>query len=112
YVLLGALTTLFLFERLGRRGVAIACLLMGATAWGALTFSSMVRGRVEQTIGQLRNQFGPERKHSDDPRLEFYVNTIQLIRRHPVLGTGTGSFRTEYAHLVAQTDDKPTSDPH
>jgi O-antigen ligase len=28
------------------------------------------------------------------------------------MGTGTGSFRAEYARLVAGTDDKPTSDPH
>jgi O-antigen ligase len=72
----------------------------------------MIRERVGQTIVQLENQFGPERKHSPDPRMEFFANTAKLIRRHPFMGTGTGSFRAEYARQVAGTDDKPTSDPH
>jgi O-antigen ligase len=112
YLVLGALTILFLFERLGRRGVVIACVLMGAVAWGGVTFSGTVRSRIAQTLSQLENQFGPERKHSADPRLEFYENSLKLIRRHPLLGTGTGSFDGEYARLIASTDDRPTCDPH
>jgi O-antigen ligase len=112
YIVLGALTALFLYERLSRRGLAIACLVLGLAGGAALQFSTMIRGRVEQTISQLKNQFGGDRKHSADPRMEFYVNTLRLIRRHPVLGTGTGSFRSEYARLVAGSDDIPTSDPH
>jgi len=112
YVVLGTLTALFLYERLSRRGLAIACLVLGIAGGAALQFSTMIRGRVEQTVSQLKNQFGADRKHSADPRMEFYVNTLQLIRRHPVLGTGTGSFRSEYARLVAGSDDIPTSDPH
>jgi O-antigen ligase len=112
YLLLGSLTSLFLFERLGRRGVVVACALLGAIAWGGLKFSGVIQCRVEQTISQLENQFGPARKHSADPRLEFYENTLKLIRRHPWLGTGTGSFRGGYQRLIAKTDDRATSDPH
>src|SRR5262245_39135599 len=75
YLLLGALTTLFLFERLGRRGVVIACLVLGGVAAAGFSVSSVVQRRVAQTISQLQNQFGPERRHSVDPRLEFYENT-------------------------------------
>jgi hypothetical protein len=112
YLLLGALTMLVLFERLGRRGVMIACLLLAVVAGAGYSTSSVVRRRVTLTITQLQNQFGPERKHSVDPRLEFYENTLKLVRRHPLLGTGTGSFQSEYARLIANTDDRPTSDPH
>jgi O-antigen ligase len=112
YLLLGALTMLALFERLGRRGVVIACLLLAVVACAGYTASSVVRRRVTQTITQFQNQFGPERKHSVDPRLEFYENTLRLVRRHPILGTGTGSFQGEYMRLIAGTDDRPTSDPH
>ncbi|MGE5194862.1 MAG: O-antigen ligase family protein [Deltaproteobacteria bacterium] len=112
YLVLGALTMLFLLERLGRRGVIIACLLVGGGAWAGVTFSGTVRARIAQTVSQIENQFGPQRKHSADPRLEFYENTLKLIRRHPVLGTGTGSFHAEYTRLIANTDDRPTSDPH
>jgi O-antigen ligase len=112
YLLLGALTTLFLFERLGRRGVVIACLVLGGVAAAGYSVSSVVQRRVTQTISQFQNQFGPERRHSVDPRLEFYENSIRLVRRHPILGTGTGSFQGEYRRLIAGTDDRPTSDPH
>jgi O-antigen ligase len=112
YLSLGALTVLFLFERMGKRGVAIACLVLAATAWGAWSFSTSIRGRVDQTLVQLRSQFGPERKHAPDPRLEFYENSLKLIARHPLIGTGTGSFRTQYSKLIEGTDDRPTSDPH
>ncbi len=112
YLLLGALTTLFLCERLGRRGVVIAGLLLSVAVWAGVTFSNVIRERVDQTISQIRNQFGPERRHSPDPRLEFYANTLELIRRHPLTGTGTGSFQQEYRGLIAHTDDLPTSDPH
>lgn len=112
YLLLAALTTLFLFQRLGKRGAIVACVLLGTAACGTVAFSRTIQGRVRQTLSQLENQFGPERKHSPDRRLEFYENTLKLIGRHPFIGTGTGSFRSEYKSLVAGTDDAPTSDPH
>ncbi len=112
YLLLGVLTTLFFWERLGRRGMAIAGVLLALFAVGSFTCLKVVRERIDQTISQFQNQFGAERKHSPDPRLEFYANTLSLIGRHPFLGTGTGSFRGEYANLVAHSDDRATSDPH
>jgi O-antigen ligase len=112
YVVLAGLFCLFFTERLGRRGVAIAAVLVAVAAWTALSFSPSIKSRVEQTVTQLKNQLGPERKHSPDPRMEFYGNSLQMIARHPWLGTGTGSFEREYALQVAGSDDAPTSDPH
>lgn len=112
YVLLASLTLLFFVERMGKRGAAFAALLLGVAAYGGISCSEMISDRIGQTILQLENQFGPERKHSPDPRMEFLANTVELIRRHPFLGTGTGSFRSEYAKLVAGTDDRATHDPH
>src|SRR4029077_10142246 len=68
YLLLGVLTTLFLWEHLGTRGIAIAGLLLAAFVLGSVTFLTVIRERVDQTISQLQNQFGAERKHSPDPR--------------------------------------------
>lgn len=112
YVVLAALVCLFLAERMGRRGLMMATVLLAASAWAAVNFSTLIRARVDQTIRQLQNQLGPERKHSPDPRMEFYANTLEMIARHPWLGTGTGSFRREYARHVADKDDVATSDPH
>jgi len=112
YLLLGALTSLFLIERMGKRGVIAASLLLGGSAWCLLTYSTMIQERLENTLSQIQNQFGPHRRHSPDPRMEYYANTFELIARHPILGTGTGSFYLEYARHVAGRDDEHTSDPH
>ena len=80
YVLLASLTLLFFVERMGKRGAAFAAVLLGVAAYGGISCSEMISDRVGQTILQLENQFGPERKHSPDPRMEFLANTVELIR--------------------------------
>lgn len=112
YVLLAVLTTLFLWQKFRLRGVIYAAGLIGVMAGGAYTASAAVRGRVEQTLSQLRNQFGPEKKHSVDARLEFYEHTLGLIARHPIRGTGTGSFIPEYKRLGAELGLETPGDPH
>jgi O-antigen ligase len=112
YLLLGLLTVLFMSQSFGRRGLIAACLLVAATAWGAYTASETVQARVAQTITQIRNQYGYPKQHSWDPRLEYYDLTMTLIHRHPLLGTGTGSFSREYGELADELHLGKTTDPH
>lgn len=112
YLLLGLLTVLFMSQQFGRRGTIFACVLVGLTGWGAYAASPVVQARVGQTITQLKNQFGYPRQRSLDRRLEYYQHTLTLIRRHPMFGTGTGSFSREYTEVAARAGDLPTSDPH
>jgi O-antigen ligase len=44
-------------------------------------------------------------------RLEFYRNSLRLLKEHPWIGTGTGSFAQDY---LAVTQDKQfaTRNPH
>ena len=49
---------------------------------------------------------------STGQRLEFYTNTLSIIAKHPVLGTGTGGFRAAYEKEVSGTDMQPTQNPH
>jgi O-antigen ligase len=112
YLLLGALTILFMTQHFGRRGLAFACLLVAATGCGAYAVSETVQGRVAQTIAQIKNQFGHPKLHSWDPRLEYYEHTFTLIGRHPLRGTGTGSFNREYSRSAKSSGVEATSDPH
>ena len=112
YVLLGLLTILFMGQQFGRRGLVVAGLLVALAAGGAYSTSATVRARVAQTVLQLKNQFGWSTEKVWDPRLEYYSNTIGLIGRHPLLGTGTGSFSREYAALAQSRGLAPTTDPH
>ena len=45
-------------------------------------------------------------------RLEFYHNTLRIIRDHPVAGVGTGGFPQAYARVVEGTGMLPTRNPH
>lgn len=47
-------------------------------------------------------------------RLEFYLNTLTLIKKHPLFGGGTGSLENEYFSLVENTSviSKRTPNPH
>jgi O-antigen ligase len=112
YVVLAGLVCVFLAELLGRRGLAIAGLVLAISGMAVVNSSSTIHDRVSETIGQLQQQWDPSRTHSTEPRLEFYANACGMIARHPWLGTGTGSFAREYARQVAGSDDRLTRDPH
>ena len=45
-------------------------------------------------------------------RLEFYRNTLALIAKHPLTGTGTGSFPATSADLVKGTGQNLSRNPH
>lgn len=45
-------------------------------------------------------------------RIEFYRNTLEIVRQRPLLGAGTGSFRQAYAEQVRDTGRLATHNPH
>lgn len=112
YLLLGSLTVLLMSQQFGKRGLVVAGLLVALGGGGAYAASGTVRARVAQTILQVQNKLGTSTEKVWDPRLEFYTNTLEMIARHPWLGTGTGSFSGEYAQAGAGRDWPKTTDPH
>jgi len=112
YLAFGALLTLWSVRQFGWRGLLATVLVLVCGSVVACKVSAVVHSRFLLTWNQLQNQFGPRQQHSDDPRMEFYVNTVQLIARHPWIGTGTGSFETEYDAHIAGRDLLAVSEPH
>ena len=45
-------------------------------------------------------------------RLEFYTNTVKIIKENPVWGTGTGGFENAYRQLTEKTGMNPTDNPN
>jgi len=45
-------------------------------------------------------------------RLEFYTNTVKIIKENPVWGTGTGGFENAYKQLMEKTGMNPSDNPH
>ena len=113
YVLLIALVLLFGWQRARLRGVGIAVV----AALSAVALLSAVPGpfqtRVKEIIFDLKKE-GADRPASTSTgyRMEFYRNTLTLIQKNPVFGTGTGSFPAVYAELVASSGSVASKNPH
>jgi O-antigen ligase len=101
--------------RFGWRGVALVGTALLALAWAAwLTPSSVIHERfaeawqeaAEWKSGDVRTQT------SIGLRLQFYRNSLVLIGEHPLLGAGTGAFRSVYQAQVRGTKMVVADHPH
>lgn len=113
YFVLFGLALLFAWQYRGPKGFAIAI----TSALALITVLSAVPGpfqtRINQIIFELR-QDSPENLASSSAgqRLEYYRNTLLLIRNNPVFGTGTGSFPAVYAEFIQGTGKDHSRNPH
>ena len=84
--------------------VVIGALAMGNTGTG---------NRFSQAYDEWKN-WQPEQaaQTSIGLRLEFYRNSLELVREHALFGTGTGSFPKVYADHVVGTAMAATANPH
>jgi O-antigen ligase len=113
YLVLAALALLYLSTRMRLRGVVAAVFLVAIGFVSAYELSPSFHDRVSAGIGEAdRFQPGQKAEGGVGERLEFYHNTLAIIRDHPVLGVGTGGFVHAYAEKVQGTEMKPTRNPH
>jgi O-antigen ligase len=113
YLILAALTMLLLHLLWGWRGIAAAVVLLSGAFAGAYAVSSSFHDRLDLAVNNARN-WNPDVSATEaiSERLEFYQNTLEIIREHPVTGVGTGGFGQAYAEHVAPKGLKPTRNPH
>ncbi len=92
---------------------ALVILLLGFTAW--FYPSNALVSRAKDVITEVR-EWEYQKPAADDSssglRLEYFFNTLKLVKQNPVFGTGTGSFRTGYHDLVKKTRMDQTDNPH
>ena len=103
-VVLLVLFAYFLGRRFGARGFALAGVALTALVAVVLASpDSMLHRRItlaEEEFVQWRAGVPPDPTSSVGQRLELLRNTLEVIRRNPVLGVGTGGFGSAYAELV------------
>ena len=88
---------------------AIAAVVIGALISGA----GGIHGRFSEALDEWHNwKPGEAAQTSVGQRLEFYRNSLAIVREHALIGTGTGSFTREYAGQVAGTAMTATINPH
>jgi O-antigen ligase len=113
YVVLAVLMLYFFVTHFRWRG------LVAAAALGAIFFSAgyygsdMFQQRVNTAVSELRD-WQPDRpaETSVGMRMEFYRTSVNIVREHPLLGSGTGSFPAAYAATVTGKHMEETVNPH
>ncbi len=113
YFVLGALLLLLGWQRTRWRGIGVMTLFCA----GGIALLSAIPGPFQTRTQGILHDLRVER--ADRPasssagyRMEFYRNTLALIKAHPLFGTGTGSFPAAYAELVKGTGSVAARNPH
>ncbi len=78
------------------------------------TYSNVFKMRIDGAINEVRS-FEMNRVSPDgNDRITFWLNTLEIIKEHPLLGVGTGDFTGEYGkvNFVRSPDVYYTDDPH
>lgn len=98
------------------RGVAIALAAIGALA--ALAYA-LPSSSLHQRAALAYHEFSAAQSDaaatmssSVGLRMEFYRNTLEVVRQRPLLGAGTGGFRQAYAEQVSGSGRVATHNPH
>jgi O-antigen ligase len=113
YLVLAVVALLLLSKVWGWRGTVAAVLALGAAFFAGYQLSTSLHLRVEQAVTEVRNWQPDQRSQGGvAERLEFYHNTLKIIREHPWFGVGTGDFEIAYAKQVQGTDMPVTRNPH
>ena len=114
--LAGAITYLAIAQLGWRRGGVLAGTALAAlvaVAWlvpGSVLHQRSSKALEESAAWEL-GKAQPEQS-SVGMRLEYYSNTLELIGEHPVIGVGSGGFRSAYEAKVRGTQMVVTNHPH
>ncbi|HLB13494.1 MAG TPA: O-antigen ligase family protein [Burkholderiales bacterium] len=113
YVVLAALALYLGYARRRLIGLALVALGGAVLVGVGLTASATLQSRLDETVREAREwQPGVPAKTSVGYRLEFYYNTLGMIRDHPLVGAGTGGFPSAYKRHVARSAMEPAAHPH
>lgn len=115
YIVLALLLPYLFIRKFGAKGLAIGMLavtLLGASAYfGSREF----RQRIDIAASEFSHWHRGHATRTDNSigqRLEYDVNTLDVIRQHPFFGAGTGGFEKAYASSVAGTGMVAPHHPH
>lgn len=109
-----ALMGLLFLQYLSFKKQIIAGALAIVAAFSIYQASDRVQHRVHQTITNVE-KYNPESgsaKTSIGYRLDWYLNSLELIPKKPIFGYGTGSFSTVQKQLIEGRKTRPSPDPH
>jgi len=95
------------------RAMVIAVIALPMIVFTAYKTSDMFRFRIQDAVSNIEH-YGDNKHTSLGERMTFAMNSLEIIREHPIIGVGTGDFKMEYAAVNQRnTPDMPaTVQPH
>ena len=113
YLVLAALMVRFGYGCVGWRGIGIAVAGTAVVASTLMIAPNPFHERIDAITGEIGAWRADQpAQTSSGFRLEFYRNSLQIARAHPLFGAGTGGIEKAYADQVAGTAMTPTANPH
>jgi O-antigen ligase len=114
-VLIGGLAVYCGYLRWSSKGVAAILSVSVLFLILAYSSSSLLQQQIDQAISELASWKSNEAAgaaNSIGTRLEFYSNTLAIVRDQPLFGVGTGGFPQAYAERITGTAMQATRNPH
>jgi len=113
YLALGILICVLMYQKMGYKGIIPAVVSVVLVGLLAYQFSGVFQQRIDLCIKQVK-EYRVSRNGSSgvDLRLEFYRNGLEIAKSDPLLGSGTGSFASEYRQLMRKKGQMVTENPH
>ncbi len=109
-----ALALLFVVQHFPLKQLGISLMLIVLLALGIFYTSPSVQLQFDMTSKSLHS-YQPKEKNARTSlglRLDWYQNSIDLIKEKPLFGYGTGSYATVQHKLIAGSDTEAATDPH
>lgn len=93
--------------------LAIGCVVI-AVAVAAFFMSPTVRDRLSAVITEVQDARERQIATSAGQRVDFWLTSIDIIRKAPLLGNGTGSIHHAFIQAAKESgsNNPPTTNPH
>ena len=107
-LILVSLIALFIWQKMGVRSIKyfVVAAMLGGLAMSSLP--ALKHSRLFEVGQELKDP-----NSSSGLRMGFYKNSFELFKKHPILGVGTGAFKTEYHQQIGNVEGlQATSNPH
>ena len=112
YLVLFCLILLFCYQIYRFRGLLLGGIFLVMFSTLVYNYSDILRHRVSEISENMQEYQQGNTNTSIGKRIEFYQNSLRLVREEPLLGGGTGSFSYQYKWLAAQQAIDSTTNPH
>ena len=108
------LALLFFVQHFSIKNQLIFFILTACLGLGIFYNSNSVQDSIDLTLQDLKN-YDVEQKDSRTSlglRLDWYQNSLALIKEKPIFGYGTGSYEIAQQSLIKGKSTQATGDPH